>query len=185
VRYLNDITAAQADFVVDEQDFHQSVRQAMFETMVELVGKISAVNAEAGLRILRMALDFSDLPNKEEMAAEVKNMLGIVDEKDLEKMTPEQRGQYQEELRKRQEARDIQHEQLRAALTEQQAKVDKALADAENARATAAEHLAKAIATQQASLAGIADLQSAVGELTALVQQVVPNNGSSAPAARP
>jgi hypothetical protein len=91
VRYLNDITASQADFIVDEQDFHQSVRQAMFESMTDLVGKIAAVNAEAGLRILRMALEFSDLPNKEEMAGEVKNMLGIVDEEEIERMTPEQK----------------------------------------------------------------------------------------------
>jgi hypothetical protein len=76
---------------VDEQDFHQSVRQAMFETMVDLVGKIASVNAEAGLRILRMALDFSDLPNKEEMSAEVKNMLGIVDDNEIARMSPQQK----------------------------------------------------------------------------------------------
>lgn len=178
VRYLNDITASQADFVVDEQDFHQSVRQSMFETMVELVGKIASINAEAGLRILRMALEFSDLPNKDEMAGEVKNMLGLVDEGDLEKMTPEQRLEYQNEMKRKHEARLIQHEGMRAALAEQNAKVDKTLAESEKARAAAAELLAKAIATQQASLGALQDLGNQVAELAALVSKIVPNNNA-------
>jgi hypothetical protein len=181
VRFINDITASKADFVVDEQDFHQSVRQAMFESMVDLVGKIASVNAEAGLRILRMALEFSDLPNKDEMAGEVKNMLGIVEEADLEKMTPDQKAQYQEELRKRQEARDIQQGQLRATLAETNAKVEKLVADSERARAAGAKDLATAIATQQASLSAIQDLSNQVGELVALVGEITkPTQGAAA-----
>ncbi|HWQ39185.1 MAG TPA: hypothetical protein VNM24_11365 [Burkholderiales bacterium] len=176
VRYLNDITASQADFVVDQQDYHQSVRQAMFETMVELVGKIAAVNAEAGLRILRMALEFSDLPNKDEMAAEVKQMLGLVDEEELARMTPEQRAAHQAELQRRQELAQMQRQGLELALREQAARAEKLLAESENARATAAEHLAKAIATQQQSLQAISDLGAQVKELADLVRQVVPAN---------
>jgi hypothetical protein len=144
VRYVNDITASQADFIVDEQDFHQSVRQAMFETMVDLVGKIASVNAEAGLRILRMALDFSDLPNKEEMSAEVKNMLGIVDDKDIENMTPQQKEALQQQVAAKREAAELQRRAAIAEVAEKEAKTrkldadgQKVLAEAEKARAEA------------------------------------------------
>lgn len=130
VRFINDITATEADFVVDQQDFHASVRQAMFESLSELVGRISSVNPEAGLRILRMALEFSDLPNKEEMASEIKNMLGIVDEQDLERMNPQQRQAYQDNLQAKQKAMQLQQATAEAELAEKQAKVQKLGAEA-------------------------------------------------------
>lgn len=139
VRWLNDITATKADFVVDQQDFHQSVRQAMFESMTELVGRISAVNAEAGLRILRMALEFSDLPNKEEMAGEIKDMLGIKDEADLQRMTPEEMQAYQQELAAQQEARELQQAAAQLEVEKLAAEVQKLNADAERLLAQAAE----------------------------------------------
>jgi hypothetical protein len=174
VRFINDITASQADFVVDQQDFHASVRQGMFEALAELVGKIAAVNAEAGLRILRMALEFSDLPNKQEMAGEIKNMLGLVDEGDLENMTPEQREEYQAKLQGQQQQRALEQASIEAQMKEQAAKTDKLLADAEKARAQASEHLAKAIAVGEQNLQAINGMQQSVIELKDLVAQVVP-----------
>lgn len=139
VRFLNDITASKADFIVDQQDFHQSVRQAMFESMTELVGRISAVNAEAGLRILRMALEFSDLPNKDEMAGEIKDMLGLKDEEDIERMTPEERAEHQRQLAEAEEGRRLQQEAVMLDLAEKEATVQKLRADAEKLLAQADE----------------------------------------------
>lgn len=176
VRFLNDITARTADFVVDEQDYHQSVRQAMFETMVELVGRISAINAEAGLRILRMALEFSDLPNKEEMAGEVKNMLGIVDEKDLERMSPEQKMAYQATLKEKEQLAQLQKQDTINRVNEGVAKIEKITAEAEKNRAQASESLAKAVSTAQASLTAVQDLAAIVTELRDAVLNVLPAN---------
>lgn len=176
VHFLNDITASQADFVVDHQDFHASVRQAMFDTLAELVGRIAAVNAEAGLRILRMALEFSDLPNKDEMAGEIKKMLGIIDEGDLENMTPEQKEEYQANLAAKEQQRKLQEAALQQQMNEQAAKTEKLLADAEKARAQASEALAKAIGIGQQNLAAVEGLVGAMNELKDLVQRVVPNN---------
>jgi len=159
VRFLNDITASQADFVVDEQDFQQSVRQAMFEAMVELVAKITAVNPEAGLRILRMALEFSDLPNKDEMAGEVKSILGIVDEEDLRKMTPEQMEEYQAGVAAKREAAAIQRQAAMGEAREKVAKADKTAAEAQKIMAEA-----KALGAQgdAGALAEIAVRQAAL-----------------------
>ena len=137
VRFVNDISASQSDFVVDEQDFHQSVRQAMFDAMVELVGKITAVNAEAGLRILRMALEFSDLPNKDEMAGEVESMLGIVEEEDLAKMSPEQLAEYQAGVERKREMAEMQRMAALGEAKEKVAKAEKTAAEAQKIGAEA------------------------------------------------
>lgn len=174
VRFLNDITASQADFVVDEQDYHQSMRQAMFESLAELVGKISAINPEAGLRILRMAIEFSDFPNKDEIAGDIKKMLGLVDEGDLENMTPEQRAEYQQKQQQQQQQAQLQQATAETALKEGAAKVEKLLADAEKSRAQASEHLAKAISIGEQNLQAVNALAESVAELTEAMANVVP-----------
>ena len=136
-RYVNDITANQSDFKVDEQDFHQSVRQAMFDSMVDLVGKIAQVSADAGLRILKMALEFSDLPNKTEMASEIASILGIDEPPDLSSMTPEQQAEYAQRQQAKQQQQAIQQQQLQLAMAEQNAKVAKLNAEASKIAADA------------------------------------------------
>jgi hypothetical protein len=130
VRYLNDITAAEADFHVDEQDFAQSTRQAMFESMLDLIGKVAAINPEYALRLLRMALEFSDLPNKDEMADEVKSMLGIMEPGDEEKLSPEEQQALAERRKQAQQQAQITQMAQELTLAEQGAKVKKLTAEA-------------------------------------------------------
>jgi len=144
VRYLNDITAAQADFVVDEQDFNQSVRQAMFESMLDLIGKVAAINPEYALRLLRMALEFSDLPNKDEMAKEVKSMLGIVDPGDVEKMSPEERAGFEQGQKDKAEAAQLQKSIAHLAVLKESAEVRKLDKEADKIEADAAKLMAEA-----------------------------------------
>jgi len=139
IRWINDITASKADFVVDQQDYHASVRQAMFESMSELVGRISAVNPEAGLRILRMALEFSDLPNKDEMAGEIKKMLGLVDEKDLRNMTPEQKKEHQAQIAARARQQQLQEQAAQLEVQAKAAEVGKLNAETQRLVAEAEE----------------------------------------------
>ena len=40
MRYLNDITASMADFVVSEQDYSGTLRQVMFESLNQLAGRL-------------------------------------------------------------------------------------------------------------------------------------------------
>lgn len=144
-RFVNDITASQADFKVDEQDYHQSVRQAMFDSMSDLVGKIAAVDPKSALRILKMALEFSDLPNKDDMANEIAEMLGLQKKRDPEDMTPEQlQDSKAEELAKKQ-AQALQQRQVELAMAEQEAKVNKTNAEAERLMADAERLRAQAL----------------------------------------
>lgn len=144
VRYENDITASQADFVVDEQDFSQSVRQAMFESMLALIGKVAAINPEYALRLLRMALEFSDLPNKDEMAKEVKDMLGIVDPGDIEKMDPQQRAQFEQQQQDKQDQGRVLQALAHLKVTREAAEVSKLEAQGQEIQANAEKIRAEA-----------------------------------------
>lgn len=75
-QFINDITKSKADYIVSEQDFKASIRQAMFESMMDLIGKLPP---EVGLSLLDMVLDFADVPNKEELISRVRKVNGQTD----------------------------------------------------------------------------------------------------------
>lgn len=118
VRYLNDITAAQADFIVSERDYNGSLRQAMFDSLNAIVSKLPP---EIGLRILAMAMDYSDLPNADEIAGEIRRMMGERDPN--QPMTPEEAAQQEQQMRQQLEAMQQQRELSALTVEEQRAKV--------------------------------------------------------------
>ncbi|MDN5925333.1 MAG: hypothetical protein L0H70_10105, partial [Xanthomonadales bacterium] len=71
VMWDNDITASEADFVVDQSDYRETVRMAMAEMLFELIGKMPG---EAGIQLLDIAVDMTDLPNKAALAARIRTM---------------------------------------------------------------------------------------------------------------
>ena len=118
VRYLNDITSSMADFVVSERDYSGSVRQAMFESMSNIITKLPP---EIGLKLYAMAMDYSDLPNADEIASQIRKMLGERDED--APMTPEEAQQQEDAMRQQIEAMDQQRQLSALAVEEQRAKV--------------------------------------------------------------
>lgn len=137
VRFLNDITASMADFVVSEQDYAGTLRQVMFDAMTQLAGRMEPSTA---MRLMTLAMDYSDLPNHEQMADEMRKLTG---ERDPNKpLTPEEQQQMQQQMQAQAEALQMQQESARQALAEQVAKVrevnaraDKLEAEAEQLRA--------------------------------------------------
>jgi hypothetical protein len=73
---MNDITANKADFIVDEQDFRASLRQAQAETMMEMLGKIAPVMPQAAINLLDLVVDLWDIPNKDEWLTRIRNVNG-------------------------------------------------------------------------------------------------------------
>jgi hypothetical protein len=118
VRFLNDITASTADFVVSEADYAGTLRQVMFEALNQMATRLPA---EVALRMMTIAMEFSDLPNKDEIADQIRKLTG---ERDPNKpMTPEEAAQAEQQMQAQTEALQMQREQAMAALAEQQAKV--------------------------------------------------------------
>lgn len=118
MRYLNDITATAADFVVSEADYAGTLRQVMFDNLSQIAGRLPP---EVSVRFLRIAFEFSDLPNKDEIVEEIRRITG---ERDPSKeMTPEEAQQMQEQMAAQSEALQMQRETARLALEEQRAKI--------------------------------------------------------------
>lgn len=118
VRFLNDITASMADFVVSEQDYAGTMRQIMFDSLNQMANRLPP---EVALRLMTIAMDYSDLPNKDEVADQIRKLTG---ERDPNKpMTPEEAAQAEEQMREQAEALQMQRQQAMQALEEQQAKI--------------------------------------------------------------
>lgn len=76
---MNDITQSQADFVVDEQAHSATVRQAMFEQMMDLANKIATVSPEVVLSMLDLIVDLSDIPSKDAFIERIRAINGQKD----------------------------------------------------------------------------------------------------------
>lgn len=126
VRFINDITASQADFVVSEADYAGTMRQVMFDSLQQLVQKLPP---EVGLRLFTLAMQFSDLPNHNEIADAIRKMTGEADPN--KELTPEEQQQMQQQQAMQEEALQMQREQAVLALEEQRAKVEKLRAEAD------------------------------------------------------
>lgn len=132
VRYLNDITSSMADFVVSEQDYAGTLRQVMFDAMTQMAGRMPP---EVALRLLTLAMEYSDLPNHDALADEMRKLTG---ERDPNKpMTPEEQEQIQQQMQAQAEALQMQQESAKQALAEQVAKVREVNARAEKLEAEA------------------------------------------------
>ncbi len=126
VRFLNDITASMADFVVSEQDYAGTLRQVMFDAMTSLAQRQPP---EVAMRFLRMAFQYSDLPNKDEIVSELRRVLGEPDPS--KQLSPEEQAQIEKQQQQQAEAMDLQRQQAIAAVEEQRAKAQKVGAEAQ------------------------------------------------------
>jgi hypothetical protein len=118
MRYINDITSSMADFIVAEQDYAGTLRQVMFDSLRDMAQRLPP---EVSLRVLTIAMEFSDLPNKDEITNEIRKLTG---ERDPNKeMTPEEVQQQQQQMQQQSEAMELQRQTAITALEEQQAKV--------------------------------------------------------------
>lgn len=129
-RVLNDLSAAAADFVVSEQDYAGTLRQVMFESMTEIAGRLPP---ELAVRFLRMAYEYSDMPNKDSIVEEIRKITG--EEDPNKELTPEEAAQAEANRQAQAQALQMQNDMASEALNEQRAKTQKLLAEAQAIRA--------------------------------------------------
>lgn len=125
---LNDITASQADYVVSEQDFKSSLRQAMFESLFDIVGRLAQMNPEVALNLLDLVVEMADLPGRDELVARIRKINGQRDP-DTDP-TPEELSAQQEADRKKSEAEQLEVDRLIAELENLRAKTKDLVAGA-------------------------------------------------------
>lgn len=104
----DDITATKADFIISQQDFRETLRLAMFESLSELVTNLASTAPNVALALLDLVVDASDLPGKEEMVARIRKITGQKDPSaemtEEEKLADQQREQAEAEAQAKQQA---------------------------------------------------------------------------------
>lgn len=167
VRFVNDITSSMGDFVVSEADYAGTMRQVMFEALNQLATRLPP---EVALRLMTIALDFSDLPNKDEVAEQIRKITG---ERDPNKEpTPEEAQQMQQQMQAQAEALQMQRQQAMQALEEQQAKIRELNAKAAKLEAEAQAAMAGSDGGQAAQQAQ-AEVQNAVTQVRQQASQEI------------
>jgi hypothetical protein len=130
----NDITATQSDFVVEADSYHATVRQAMFESLGEMLAKLPP---EVSIQILDLWFDLSDLPGKDVMVERIRAINGQSDpDEDPDDPETQQRKATEEEEMQRQQAiedklLEIEMALKEAEIGEKEAEAKKDLADAQ------------------------------------------------------
>ena len=125
VVFENDILASHADFVVDQQNHHETIRMAMAEQLLETIGTLPP---EVGLQLLDLAIELTDLPNRAELVARIRQINGVG--QPPPEPNPEAEAAAEAERQVQQQAQDIQNRRLAA-------QAERDLATAENLRAKA------------------------------------------------
>jgi hypothetical protein len=120
-QYLNDITAAQADFIVDAQDYRATLTQAALQQMFELLGSMAQFAPQVVLSLLDLVVDAADVQNKEEWVARIRKLNG---QRDPSKPpTPEEMAADQANAAKQQRMEEITIETAQAELDVLKSKV--------------------------------------------------------------
>ena len=156
---LNPITADQADFVVDEQDFRGTQRQAMFDTMLEMTSKLPP---EVGLKLLTITFEASDIPMRDEFVKVLRDITGMKDPNVEE--DPQAAAAQQVQAAQRQQAQMVQQQQQQQAMDDQRAKFQAEIAlingKAQEAVARGSKEQLNALLVKLEALAKSMDLAS-------------------------
>lgn len=132
--WKDDITKHKADFVISEIDYNESVRLAQYETTMQYMAKLAP---ELSIKFLDLAIELSDVPNKQEWLKRIRKINGEPDPD--EGKTPEgqqaaaerqQKQAEQDAMAKRAQEAEVAKVEGEAAKAQGQAKLSQAqLAD--------------------------------------------------------
>lgn len=137
----NDIVRSKADFVISEDEWRATMRQAATEQLTEM---ISRMPPEVAIVMLDLVVESMDVPNREEIVKRIRNINGQRDP-DATELTPEE----QQRMADQAEQAAMQKAMLEADLREKLAKAGKTEAEAAK---TAAELAGTNIDTQKTGL---------------------------------
>ncbi|CAM8654912.1 hypothetical protein [Sphingobium cupriresistens] len=101
----NDIISTKADFIISEQDWRASVRQAQVEELLQLLSQLAPVNPQVALVMLDLVVEGMDVPQRDELVRRIRSITGMRDP-DAEEPTAEEiaRDQQQQADKQRQDA---------------------------------------------------------------------------------
>lgn len=164
----NDIARSKADFIISEDDWRASQRQAAVDSLMDVMIKMAPAAPQLAMVMLDLIVESMDIPNRDELVKRIRQISGMRDP-DAEEMTPEdmQRQEQQEKQAAMQEAAamaEIEEKKANAMLRQAQAK--KAIADMElvTANIVGANVAAQKAALEAATLALVTPPAAQVGD---------------------
>ncbi|MGC1550527.1 MAG: hypothetical protein WA777_18550, partial [Rhodanobacter sp.] len=149
VLWHNDITASEADFIVDETDYRETVRMAMSEMLFEMIGRMPP---NVALALLDIAVEMTDLPNKDALANRIRQVTGQA--APGQENSPEAQAAAQQKQQQVQASQqlDLQQKQATVGLTNAKTTATQAKATLDTATATHRTIEGKAAAMETAGM---------------------------------
>lgn len=186
---LNDVTARKAQFVIGENAWKQTLQQAAFESLMDLMSQLAPTAPQVVMALLDVVFELADLPNKQTVLQRIREVTGHNDPDTP--LSPEQ--QAAQAQQKQQQAMRVEAEmaQLQNAIREAQAKGEKLDAESLKTRVEAlyvAMQAAQVIATVPHVTPVADELLASVGfkdqhpNAAAMSPGVVPEPASAVPA---
>ena len=126
----NDIVRTKADFIISDEDWRATIRQAQTEELFALLQQLAPVAPQIPLVMLDLIVEGMDIASREEIVKRIRQVTGMRDP-DQEELTPEEQ---QEQAAKDQAAAQQQEMAQRAAMAEIATKEAKANLDTANAQ---------------------------------------------------
>jgi hypothetical protein len=124
IEFTNDITKTAADFIVDQQDYRETIRMALAESLFELIGRLPP---EMAVNLLDLAVDLVDIPNKAAVINRIRQINGQL--APGQEQTPEAQAARQQVQAKKDEAQQLVIDEQKANIRHKNAQAGKAESD--------------------------------------------------------
>ena len=168
----NDITRTKADYIISEDDWNASLRQAQVVELMELMTQLAPVAPQVVMVLLDLVVEAMDVPSREEIVKRIRNITGM-DDPDADPNVPDP----EREQREMQKAQQAELEQRMVM-----AQIAKAEGDAARAKAMSEKELANAAKVIQSLPGADIEQKMKVLELAMAVLSVPPVVGTTADA---
>jgi len=168
-----DITRSKSDFIVDRQDYRATIRASLSEQMFAAAGQIAqhTGNPMLGISMIEMGIELTDLPNKDELLAQMRRITGSPDPAEPD----DQRKQREEAQQAQQQEQDaLAKRKLMAEISKLEGEANKAHAGADSESARALRDKMQALQEAMAS-AGLAATNPGI---TAVADDLITNINS-------
>lgn len=123
----NSISAFKADFIITEEDWRASARQAQAEELLELAGKLAPTAPQIVVSILDLVVEAMDVPKRDELVKRIREITGV-DDPDADPNNPDPETAGKQQAKAEQQALEMRA--MMAELMEKEAKSRKMNAEA-------------------------------------------------------
>lgn len=125
----NDIVRSKADFIISDEDWRATIRQAQSEELFALLQQLAPMAPQVVIVMLDLLVETMDIPNRDEIVKRIRQVTGMRDP-DQTEMTPEEQAEMQAKAQAEQKQAEMQERNAMAEIAGKEAKAQKDMASA-------------------------------------------------------